>query len=86
MFSSSHNLYPYFDASNSPKLYCFEITHTKQRYTIPKFSLSSSGKMALYIRRPRLGEEGIGRGMPSVPHYKNACFEQKSMCIKFEAF
>ena len=23
-----HNLFPYFDASNSPKLYCFEITHT----------------------------------------------------------
>ena len=34
-----HNLYPYFDSSNSPKLYCFEITHTKQYYTIPKFSL-----------------------------------------------
>ena len=34
-----HNLYPSFDAINSPKLFCFEITHTKQCYTISKFSL-----------------------------------------------
>ena len=33
-----------FDASNSPKLRCFEITHTKQRYIISKLNLK-----ALYI-------------------------------------
>ena len=36
-----HNLYPSFDfdASDSQKLHCFEITHTKQCYTISKLSL-----------------------------------------------
>ena len=66
MFSFIHimqNLYPSFEfaASNSPKLHCFEITHTKH-YLVQ----SSQCLMALYIRQPRLDEERTGRDMPSV--------------------
>ena len=43
-----HNLYPYFDAGNSPKLYCFEIMHTKQCYSISKFSLKKPPFGALH--------------------------------------
>ena len=40
-FYTMHNLYPSFDfdATNSPRLHCFGRIHTKQCYTISKFSL-----------------------------------------------
>ena len=50
------------DASNSPKLHCFQKSH-KQSFTISKLALStcSPGLMALNIGRPRLNEEPIGQ-------------------------
>ena len=65
-----------FDASNSPKLHCFEITHTKQCYTI-----SIPGLMALYIWWPRLDAERIGRGMPSGT-YSRQCSEVSACFVK----
>ena len=58
--NTMHYLYSSFDfdASNSPKLHFFEITHTMQCYTISK---GLKYPMTLYIRRPRR----FGRGMPS---------------------
>ena len=65
------------------KLHCFEITHTKQCYTI-----SIPGLMALYIWWPRLDAERIGRGMPSgavrkCPPVSHIWFRQNST-FKFQ--
>ena len=62
------NLYPSFVFLNTcinQNIHCFEFENTEQDCTISNFSLNYPGLMALYIKRPRLEEEWIGRGMPS---------------------
>ena len=63
-----YNLHPSFDfhAFNSPKLHCFEITHTQSCVTLfLNLVLNSSGLMALYIDQTVETWWRIGRGLLS---------------------